>query len=319
MIYNETYLDFSDVLIRPRPSELNSRREVSLEVSFKSWKGVPIFAANMDTIGTFSTANILSHFNCVTVLSKKHNVTDFIHNNYISNFISLSLGSSYDDYVNLCKIMDYDDSFKFITLDIANGYSKHFRGAIYRVRKQFPQHIIIAGNVATFEGCKILHEEGVDLIKIGIGSGSACTTRIMTGIGIPQFSCILECVNAGYNNIISDGGCTTSGDVAKAFGAGAFGVMLGGMLAGHDETGELFYGMSSEEAMNKYSNGVASYRAAEGRKVMIEKRGPLKNTIQSILGGLRSSLTYTNHRTLNSFIGNVDFVRVNNQYNKIFQ
>jgi GMP reductase len=169
---------------------------------------------------------------------------------------------------------------------------------------------------------------GADVVKVGIGPGSVCTTRIQTGVGYPQLSAVIECADAAHGlggHIIADGGCTCPGDVAKAFGAGADFVMLGGMLAGHDEGDNVsddqtvqFYGMSSDTAMNKHSGGVASYRSSEGRTVDIPYRGPVENTVKDILGGLRSTCTYVGAPSLKQLSKCTTFVRCTQQFNSVF-
>jgi GMP reductase len=174
---------------------------------------------------------------------------------------------------------------------------------------------------------------GADIVKVGIGPGSVCTTRIKTGVGYPQLSAIIECADAAHGlngQIISDGGCKIPGDVAKAFGAGADFVMLGGMLAGHTESGgdlveengkqyKLFYGMSSETAMKKYAGGVAEYRASEGKTIRMPYRGPVDNTVLDILGGLRSTCTYVGAAYLKELTKRTTFIRVQEQHNQWFE
>jgi GMP reductase len=190
----------------------------------------------------------------------------------------------------------------------------------------------MAGNVVTGEMTEELILDGVDIVKVGIGPGSVCTTRRMAGVGYPQLSAIIECADAAHGLrgfICADGGCTSPGDLAKAFGAGADFIMLGGMLAGHDECGSdivevngvkkmRFYGMSSREAMTKYSGGVAGYRASEGKEVLLDYRGPVENTLQDILGGVRSACTYVGARTLKELSKRTTFVRVTQQINEVF-
>jgi len=221
---------------------------------------------------------------------------------------------------------------KFICIDVANGYSEHFVDFVKGIRDQYPDKVIIAGNVVTGEMVEELLLAGADIIKVGIGPGSVCTTRIKTGVGYPQLSAIIECADAAHGlggQIISDGGCATPGDVAKAFGAGADFVMLGGMFAGHDESGgelieegenkfKQFYGMSSETAMNKHSGGVANYRASEGKTVKVPYRGSIENTLKDILGGIRSTCTYVGAVRLKELTKRTTFIRVAEQENKIY-
>ena len=215
---------------------------------------------------------------------------------------------------------------------MANGYSEHFVEFVKKTREQYPDKVIIAGNVVTGEMVEELLLSGADLVKVGIGPGSVCTTRVKTGVGYPQLSAIIECADAAHGlggQIISDGGCTSPGDVAKAFGAGADFVMLGGMLAGHDESGgeiiqkdgkvfKQFYGMSSSTAMEKHVGGVAEYRASEGKTVEVPYRGEVENTLQDILGGLRSTCTYVGAQRLKELTKRTTFIRVSEQENQIY-
>jgi GMP reductase len=201
-----------------------------------------------------------------------------------------------------------------------------------KTRKVFKDKVIIAGNVVTGEMVEELILSGADIVKVGIGPGSVCTTRVKTGVGYPQLSATIECADAAHGlggHIIADGGCKMPGDVAKAFGAGADFVMLGGMLAGHDESGgqviekdgkkyKEYYGMSSKTAMEKHSGGVANYRASEGKTVTIPYRGPVANTLQDVLGGVRSTCTYVGARKLKELSKRTTFIRVLEQENQVF-
>ncbi|KAG9486901.1 hypothetical protein GDO78_006996 [Eleutherodactylus coqui] len=221
---------------------------------------------------------------------------------------------------------------RYICLDVANGYSEQFVQHVKDVRARFPKHTIMAGNVVTGEMVEELILSGADIIKVGIGPGSVCTTRKKTGVGYPQLSAVIECADAAHGlngHIISDGGCTCPGDVAKAFGAGADFVMLGGMLSGHTESGgeiiekngkkyKLFYGMSSETAMKKHAGGVAEYRASEGKTVEVPYRGDVEDTIKDILGGIRSTCTYVGAAKLKELSRRTTFIRVTQQLNPIF-
>ena len=190
----------------------------------------------------------------------------------------------------------------------------------------------MAGNVVTGEMVEELILAGADIIKVGIGPGSVCTTRIKTGVGYPQLSAIVECADAAHGlggHIISDGGCRVPGDVAKAFGGGADFVMLGGMLAGHAESGgeivevdgkkfRQFYGMSSKTAMDKHAGGVAGYRASEGKTVQVPYHGGVAETVRDILGGVRSACTYVGASKLKELSKRTTFIRVAEQHNEVF-
>lgn len=342
-IENDLKLGFKDVMFRPKRSTLKSRSEVTLEREFNflhsdiTWKGVPIIAANMDTVGTFNMAKALSNHNIFTAIHKHYTIDDwrkFIHESSVNtlNNIAISTGTSKEDGKKVKTILNEFPQINFICIDVANGYSEHFVEFVRKMRKQHPNKVIIAGNVVTGEMVEELLLSGADIIKVGIGPGSVCTTRVKTGVGYPQLSAIIECADAAHGlggQIISDGGCKVPGDVAKAFGANADFVMLGGMLAGHTESGgeiieengkkfKAFYGMSSETAMNKHSGGVADYRASEGKTVKIPFKGNVENTVIDILGGLRSTCTYVGARRLKELTKRTTFIRVQEQENQVF-
>jgi GMP reductase len=343
-IENDIKLGFKDVMIRPKRSTLKSRAEVSLLRKFhfrhanNDWEGVPIIAANMDTVGTFEMAIVLAGHQLITAVHKHYSVDDwkkFVQSSAaeIINHICLSTGTSKADAEKLQQVIDACPSLRFICIDVANGYSEKFVDFVKKTRENFPEKIIIAGNVVTGEMVEELLLAGADIIKVGIGPGSVCTTRVKTGVGYPQLSAIIECADAAHGlggQIISDGGCKVPGDISKAFGGGADFVMLGGMLAGHTESGgelveeesgkkfKLFYGMSSETAMNKYAGGVAEYRASEGKTIKMPFRGPVTETILDILGGLRSTCTYVGASYLKELTKRTTFIRVQEQHNEWF-
>ena len=340
-IEEELKLDYSDVLFRPKRSTLTSRKEVDLNRTYKfkysknEWSGVPIMASNMDGVGELGVAEKLSEFNMITCLTKQHDVKKL--NQYknlksIYKNIALSIGIKKEDFDNLDKVLKEFNFIRFICVDVANGYSERFSSFIKSVREKYPTKTIIAGDVVTADMTQELVLSGADIVKVGIGPGSVCTTRIQTGVGYPQLSAVMECADAAHGlgaHIIADGGCTCPGDVAKAFGAGADFTMLGGMLAGHDEgKGKLikekgkkfieFYGSSSLIANKKHYGGLSDYRSSEGRIVRVKYRGKIKNTILDILGGIRSSCTYVGAPSLKQLSKCTTFVRVTNQFNKTF-
>lgn len=342
-IENEIKLGFKDVMIRPKRSTLQSRSQVSLERNFtfvnskKKWSGVPIIAANMDTVGTFEMAKALSKEKIITAIHKhysKEEWSDFLKNedDSIYNYIALSTGIGKNDEAKIVEIVNAHPKINFLCIDVANGYSEHFVDFVKKVRLTFPDKTIIAGNVVTGEMVEELILAGADIIKVGIGPGSVCTTRIKTGVGYPQLSAIIECADAAHGlggHIISDGGCKIPGDVAKAFGGGADFVMLGGMFAGHEESGgemveengkkfRLFYGMSSQTAMEKHSGGIAEYRASEGKTVKVAYKGPVAETVKDILGGVRSTCTYVGASQLRELSKRTTFIRVLEQENQVF-
>jgi len=368
-IETDPKLDFDDVLIRPKRSVLGSRKDVKLirKFTFKhskqSYAGVPIIAANMDTVGTVPMALALHDQKLATALHKHYTVDELIkffvstYNNKShpawrrhSTFYSMGiLDQDKEKLAEFVKAMHvgFDRPLPYLCVDVANGYSERFVDVLKELRDLYPRTTIMAGNVVTGEMVEQLILSGVDIVKVGIGPGSVCTTRRVTGVGYPQLTAILECMDAAHGlggHICADGGCRTPGDVAKAFAAGADFVMLGGMLAGHDEcggeliydqfdieanrgqvdritpipTGMKFYGMSSTTAMEKHSGGVANYRASEGKEVVVPYRGPVKDTTQEILGGLRSTCTYTGARTLKDLSKCTTFIQVNRQLNTIY-
>jgi GMP reductase len=311
-------------------------REFTFRYSKQTWAGVPVIAANMDTVGTFEMAAALAKFEFITCVHKHYTVDEWkafaaAHASALPT-VAVSAGSSDADLAKTAAILANHPEIKFICLDVANGYSEAFVQAVKTVRAAHPRHTIIAGNVVTGEMVEELLLSGADIIKVGIGPGSVCTTRKQTGVGYPQLSAVLECADAAHGlrgHVISDGGCTCPGDVSKAFGAGADFVMLGGMLAGHDESGgevieaagklyKKFYGMSSSEAMTKHSGGVAEYRASEGKSVTVPYRGPVDGTAKEILGGVRSTCTYVGASQLKELSKRTTFIRVTQQINEVF-
>ncbi len=336
-------LGFRNVLIKPKRSNLKSRSQVNLERTFsflhsrREWCGVPVIAANMDTIGTFEAAAVLAEYGLLTAIHKHYTVeqwSSFLadRDNDFYSRILVSAGAADEDFLKLRRIMAKHPELQFICLDVANGYTESFVDYVDKVRNTFPDKTIVAGNVVTGEMVEELLLSGADIIKVGIGPGSVCTTRVKAGVGYPQLSAVIECADAAHGlggRIISDGGCCCPGDVAKAFGGGADFVMLGGMFAGHDECGgELierdgnqyrqFYGMSSMTAMTLHAGGVADYRASEGKTVEVPCRGPIVETVRDILGGVRSACTYVGAAALKELTKRTTFIMVEEQENRTY-
>ena len=330
-IENSIKLKFQDVLIKPKRSTLVSRKEVDLTRTFKTKHsqreliGIPIIAANMDTVGTFKMANELSKHDLYTALHKFYSVDEWVEFSKTNNLKNcfISSGISNEDLKKLDEIID-KTNIQNICLDVANGYTELFVEIVKQTREKYPKHIIMAGNVCTAEMTEALILAGADIIKCGIGPGMGCSTRNKTGVGYPQLSCVIECADAAHGLgglIVSDGGCREPCDVSKAFGGGADFVMLGGMFAGHDESGgELiekdgkfykeFYGMSSDKAMEKYYKGpVPQYRASEGKVLQVEYKGPVSNSLKEILGGVRSTCTYVGANCLKQLSKCTTFIR----------
>jgi len=331
-IDNDTKLDFSDVLIRPKRSTMTTRKDVDLHRTFtflhskRPWTGIPIIASNMDGVGTVSMAKALTRMKILTALHKHHEDKEYAAVNPGYAFVTFGIKEA--DKKRLKQIIK-KKSPRFICIDVANGYTQRFVDFIKEVRQWAPRSVIMAGNVVTGEMTEQLILSGADIVKIGMGSGSVCVTRAVTGVGYPQLSAVIECADAAHGLgglVCSDGGCVTSGDVAKAFGAGSDFVMLGSMLAGHKESGlpiiendgeqcVEYYGSSSNRAMEIHSGGKANYRASEGKRVLMPYRGEVKNTIEEILGGLRSTCTYVGARRLKELSKRTTFLLVNRQLN----
>lgn len=348
LIEPDIKLDFKDVLIRPKRSNLKSRSEVNLsrEFIFKhvpnyKWCNdtIPIMVSNMDTIGCFPMAIEVMKLGVFTCIHKYYNLSDWLefikhpdlHKEW-NKYIAISSGSKVEDLEKLDTILNMIPDIQFICLDVANGYCTSFLKIVSEVRAKYPSKIIIAGNVVTREMVEDLIINGADIVKVGIGPGSVCTTRIKTGVGYPQLSSIIECADAAHGlnaHIIADGGCTCSGDIVKAFSAGADFVMGGGIFSGHEESNgdtvivnnvkyKKFYGMSSSTAMNKHSGGVSNYRSSEGKEVLVKYKGEVKYTLLDILGGIRSACSYVGTDKLKSLSKCTTFIRVTQQFNAIY-
>src|SRR6056300_20423 len=362
-------LDYNDVLLRPKRSTLGSRKDVSVERAYKfrnskqSYTGVPIMAANMDGVATFKMADTLADLGLFTCLVKTYEVNELVSffdpddgqlKDKRKEHVAYSMGITQRDMDKFLQVMELTDgAIKYVCVDVANGYTKFFAEYIESLRNQFSSIVIIAGNVVTGDQTQELILKGADIVKVGIGPGSVCTTRIQTGVGYPQLSAVIECADAAHGlggHIIADGGCTCPGDVAKAFAGGADFVMLGGMLAGHDEgggkvitkyyqTGEqwfkqndetyhpvienkkfvTFYGMSSKAANDKHFGGLKEYRSSEGREVLVPYRGAVGSTIQDILGGVRSTCTYAGAIRLKHLSRCTTFVRCTQTHNGVYE
>jgi len=343
-IESDVKLDFKDVLLRPKRSTLGSRANVDLDRLYRfrharlEMPVVPVIAANMDTVGTFEMAHALAKHKILTAIHKHYPVDDLVaffgrEGEGPQRYAFYSLGILERDLQKFEQVWGRTGGgIRWVCIDVANGYTEAFIDFVKRFRERYPDVAVMAGNVVTADITEALILAGVDIVKVGIGPGSVCTTRKMTGVGYPQLSAIIECADAAHGlggHICGDGGCTVPGDVVKAFGGGADFVMLGGMLAAHDESGgevvehegatfRKFYGMSSEEAMTRYAGGVAKYRASEGKSTMLPARGPVDDTVQGILGGLRSACTYVGARKLKDLSKCTTFVRVTQQINDVF-
>ena len=365
-IEDDSKLDYRDVLIRPKRSTLGSRKDVELEREFRfrnyradgveHYRGIPIMASNMDGVGTFEMADALADMGLFTCLVKSYPADELIEffardNPLRRENVAYSTGITSEDYAKFESVYQaIGERLKYVCVDVANGYSERFSDFIKQLRDACPAIVIIAGNVVTGEMTEELILSGADIVKVGIGPGSVCTTRIQTGVGFPQLSAVIECADSAHGlggHIIADGGCTCAGDLAKAFAAGADFVMLGGMLAGHDEgggeiitrhfrTGEVipdgdgwkdvieerkfvnFYGMSSKAANEKHFGGLKEYRSSEGREIQVPYRGAIANTIQDLLGGIRSTCTYAGAKKLKWLSKCTTFVKTGQQFNSLY-
>ena len=347
-IEEDIKLDYNNVLIRPKRSTLGSRKDVDLERGFKfrnskcdtiddyrNYRGVPIMAANMDGVGTFEMADELASQKIMTCLVKTYSVEHLAayfgtDSDERREYVAMSIGIMPKDSEKFAQVYAQSSKgLKYVCIDVANGYSERFSNFVRLFRKEYPNVVIIAGNVVTGEMTEELILNGADIVKVGIGPGSVCTTRIQTGVGYPQLSAVMECADAAHGlggHIIADGGCSTPGDVAKAFAGGADFVMLGGMLAGHDEGGGevvdgniQFYGMSSDAANTKHFGGLKDYRSSEGREVVVPYRGAVAETIQNILGGVRSTCTYAGASRLKHLMRCVTFIRCYDTHNRVYE
>jgi GMP reductase len=343
-INTQPKLNFDDVLLEPKRSTLSSRKDVDMTRKFtfrnsgKVVNFLPIFASNMDGVGTFSMAKVLQEHKMMTVITKSTTPDEWrtaVGNGVRLQSVSVCTGTNKmwdedaQDYRYMQEILQSFPDIKFITVDVANAYHENFVDFIKRVRDEFPDKVIIAGNVVTPEMTEELIINGADVVKIGIGPGSVCTTRTMTGIGVPQFSAILDCADAANGvdgHIMADGGCVYPGDIAKAFGGGAHMVMIGGMLAGHDESEQPvvdgnveFYGMSSDRARERHGKRKDGYRGNEGRHIKLPYRGPVEPTVEDILGGVRSACTYIGARRLKDMPKCASFVTVHNNINRVYE
>ena len=338
-IENEIKLDYSDVLILPKRSTLSSRSQVNLTRTYaikqanQEWTGIPIAAANMDTTGTFAIAEALEKFEMLTCLHKHYEVEelyDFFFKPRKHTAYSMGITEADLHKFNVLKSKLPKGNISIVCIDVANGYSERFIDFVAKFRTDNPNVIIIAGNVVTSDVTEQLILAGADIVKVGVGSGSVCSTRLKAGVGMPQLSAVIECADAAHGLgglVMADGGIVHPADVAKAFGAGADFVMCGSMFAGHEESGgetivedgkmyKQYYGMSSETAMDKYHGGVADYRSSEGKTVKIPFKGSIISTVQNVLGGVRSACTYVGARTLKDLSKCTTFIRVNNTHNR---
>jgi len=335
-IEDDIKLDYTDVLIRPKRSTLTSRYDVNMNRTYtfyhskKTWSGIPIMASNMDTVGTPKMYEQLLDYNMVTCPARhylKGDATQWRVGTTDNKMMgkSVCMMGGVDD---ISHLIIHNTKWEFIGIDVANGYTISVIDAVKDMRLRLPNATIVAGNVVTADMTQELILAGADIVKVGVGPGSVCTTRLKTGVGYPQLSAVMECADAAHGlggHIIADGGCNNSGDIVKAFAAGADFVMIGGMLAGHDECDGIvkdgkmeFYGMASSTAMDRHNVPHREYRGVEGKTVAVPYKGKVKNTLIDILSGIRSACTYVGATRLKDLTKCATFVRVNNTHNTIF-
>ena len=343
-INTDPKLNFEDVLLQPKRSTLSSRKDVDMTRNFtfrnsgKQMNFLPIFASNMDGVGTFSMAKAMQEHKMMTVITKTTGIEEWrkaVGNGVRLQSVSVCTGTNVmwdpeaPDWKTMQEVLTSFPDIKMITVDVANAYHQNMVDFIKKVRDKYPEKIIVAGNVVTPEMTEELIINGADVVKIGIGPGSVCTTRTMTGVGVPQFSAIVDCSDAANGvggHIMADGGCVHPGDIAKAFGGGAHMVMIGGMLAGHDESEQEvvdgrveFYGMSSDRAREVHGKRKDGYRGNEGRLISLPYRGPVANTLEDIVGGVRSACTYIGARRLKDMAKCASFVTTHNVINRVYE
>jgi IMP dehydrogenase len=321
-------LTFDDVLLMPRHSEMNSRRAPSLEskVTKNYSLQTPIIAANMDTVTEFQMAIKMAELGGLGILHRFMSPEEQVRQVKLMKEairplglpIAASIGVKEDGMKRADLLVEA--GVDILTIDIAHGDSVMMFETLQYVKKKFPKVDVIAGNTATPEGVRGLIDHGADAVKVGIGPGSMCTTRIITGCGVPQLTAVAMCVaEAKKHNIpiIADGGIKTSGDIVKAFAAGAQTVMLGSMLSGCLETpGEIeggrkrYRGMASKDAQVSWRGELPQGMAAEGEARWVNCKGSVENIVHELSGGVRSGMTYLNANTIADVHKNAHFMEM---------
>ena len=330
----ETGLTFDDVLLVPRRSSIRSRQDVSLKTKLtkKIKINLPILAANMDTVCEQEMALALARLGGVgilhrflTVEAQAEMVENVKHENseYV---VGAAIGTDHDAIVRSKALVD--SGVDVLVLDIAHGHAEHAIDALKQLKDSFPDTDVIAGNVATQAGAEDLYEAGADAIKVGVGPGGVCTTRLVAGVGVPQLTAIFS-ASVVPIPLIADGGITSSGDIAKAIAAGADSVMIGSMFAGTKESpGEV---ESSPKGLVKRVRGMASFEAIEARAIrtgelvddeyfeqrapegvegVVPYKGEVSKLIAQMVAGLKSGMSYSNARTIPEFWEKAEFIRV---------
>lgn len=333
-------LSFDDIQLMPRYNNITSRKDVDTSVRLGEIElRIPVLSANMDTITGFAMANAMFRLGGLGVLHRFcsieeniqlfkdatfQNSSDWVNKvPYPNAVVSLGVNEGLERIEAL-----YEVGARYFCIDVAHGHSQAVGHIIEKIREAYCNNVfLIAGNVCTAEGAEYLADKGADAIKVGIGPGSVCQTRIKTGFGIPQFTAIQECRHVNCF-LIADGGIKTPGDAVKAFAAGADAIMVGGMLAGTDETpGEiisetvqvrprtysdmedprdylqtvkykLFRGMASKEAQDEFMGSMNDWKTAEGIEIKVKAKGPVSDVIADLMGGIRSGMTYCGANTI---------------------
>jgi IMP dehydrogenase len=321
-------LTFDDVLLMPKHSEMNSRRSPSLEskVTKNFTLKTPIISANMDTVTEVEMAVKMAELGGLGILHRFMSPEEQVKQVKMMREkikplglpVAASIGVKEEGMMRADMLADA--GVDIFTIDIAHGDSVMMLEVLDYVKKKYPKIDVIAGNTAMPDGVKRLIDHGADSVKVGIGPGSMCTTRIITGCGVPQLTavamCVLEASKYGVP-VIADGGIKTSGDIVKAFAAGAQTVMLGSMLSGCVETpGEIeggrkrYRGMASKDAQVSWRGELPKGMAAEGEARWVPCKGSVENIVHELCGGIRSGMTYLNANSLADIHKNARFMEM---------
>lgn len=305
---------FDDVLIKPKYSDINSRSEVKTSVSLGPIKlGIPLIISPMDTISSSKSCLAISFLGGLGILHRFQSIEKQLTELLLVKESGGDCGAAIglDDGIERADRL-YEVGCDIFVIDVANGHNQRIGQFTQELRNRHKDVVIIAGSVATLEGAEFLKKHGADIIRLGIGSGSACLTRIKTGVGVPQLSAIIDAVQSNIP-IISDGGVKTPGDFSKAIAAGASAVMCGRIFAGLEESPiyGMYRGMASQEVMDEYKKS-QDWKTSEGVSYTVKQSGSVLSVVQDMIGGLRSSMSYVGARTIKEFQKNAEFIMVSN-------